>query len=392
MSFLRENNPATNLFSLWVRDLATGQEARVHSSSNRYVGHDWSPDSTSIVFDNNCFLWRIGLSGPVTQLPLPSDCRQGAPSVNPLDGRLALQVILPGSTGLYLTPPDATAKQNLNLNVLSPRWPAWSPDGQRLVIADNPNISQAIDAGRNLWVVQLGAQTNVHQITALAGNSAFPNGAVWTPGGTKLVGAGRLGGTNGLGVIPLTPNLDACAAPPQRLPTSPGEDIDFAGSVAATAVTVSYANLGLFIRLEPGALVVCWSTNYEGFKLESVAEMPAGLVWSPVNGPDFRAGPCFEYHESRTTLAARSYFRLHYPGVLILTPPEPEMEFHLEPAAAVLNWPLNCVGYTLEATTNLAPPILWTPLSGAFLNANGLFEYRRSLPGAPQEYYRLRWP
>jgi hypothetical protein len=29
------------------------------------------------------------------------------------------------------------------------------------------------------------------------------------------------------------------------------------------------------------------------------------------------------------------------------------MEFHLEPDAQVLNWPLSYVGYTLEATTNL---------------------------------------
>ena len=72
--------------------------------------------------------------------------------------------------------------------------------------------------------------------------------------------------------------------------------------------------------------------------------------------------------------------------------PNREMEFHLEPNAAVLNWPLNYVGYTLEATTNLSPPSLWTPLDGAYVNTNGVFEYRRALPGPPQEFYRLRGP
>ena len=72
--------------------------------------------------------------------------------------------------------------------------------------------------------------------------------------------------------------------------------------------------------------------------------------------------------------------------------PEPEMESHLEPNAVVLNWPLNYVGYTLETATNLAPPILWRPLNGPYLNTNGGFEYRRAQPGPRQEFYRLRWP
>jgi hypothetical protein len=111
-----------------------------------------------------------------------------------------------------------------------------------------------------------------------------------------------------------------------------------------------------------------------------------------VIGPHFHAGAYFEYLESRAVLAARKCFRLHYPGLLMLTPAEPEMEFHFEPNAAVLNWPLNYVGYMPEATRNLSPPILLLPLEGAFVNTNGVFEYRRVLPGPPQEFYRLRWP
>ncbi len=393
MAFWRENDPVANQFSLWLRDLPTGQETRWHTRSNRFVGCDWQMDNTHLVFTVDGLFWRIGVSDPPVAFPLSSDLRQGTPSVNPVDGRVALQVIYPGSTGLYLAPSNLESRQNLGLNILSPRWPAWSPDGGSIAVADDPNISPVLDAGRNLWVVKLGAQTNVFQITAFTGSvNGFPNGAVWSPGGDKLVGAGRIGGTNGLWVVPLSPNRDACAAPPLRLPTSPGYDIDFAGSVVANTVNVSYTNLGLFIRLDPAVLVVYWSTNYDGFTLESASELPGGLSWSAVTGPYFRAGPYFEYRESRAALAARKYFRLHYPGVLVLTPPEPEMNFHLEPDAAVLNWPLNYVGYTLEATTNLAPPILWTPLDGTYLNTNGVFEYRRARPGLPQEFYRLRGP
>lgn len=392
LSFLRENDPATNQFGLWVRDLANGAEFRLHSSSTRYVGHDWTADNQGIIFDNNCNFWRIGFTGAATQLPLTTDCRAAAPSVNPLDGRLAFQVIYPGGIGLYLAPSNAVSRQDLNLSVLSPRWPAWSPDGTRIAIANDPSITTAIDAGDDLFVVKLGAQTNVYQITALTGNSAFRNGAVWTPGRNKLVSAGRINGTNGLWVIPLATDGSACHCPPILLPTTPGDDIDFAGGVVASSVSVSYANLGLFIRSEPSAIVVYWSTNYDGFTLQSAAEMPAALSWTPVNGPYFRNGPWFEYHESRAALAMRKHFRLAYPGVLVLTPSQPQLDFHLEPNAAILNWPLNYVGYTLEAATNLTPPVIWQPLDGPYPNTNGAFKFRRTLPGPPQEFYRLRGP
>jgi Tol biopolymer transport system component len=394
LAFWRENDPLTNQFSLWLRDLPAGQENRWLTRSNRFVGYDWQRDNTNLIFAVDGLFWQIGASTPPVAFPLATDTQQGAPAVNPADGRVALQVIYPGSTGIYLAPSNLTTRQNLSLNILSPRWPAWSPDGTRLAVADDPNISPVLDAGHNLWVVNLGGQTNIYQITALTGTNGFPNGAVWSPGGNKLVTAGRIGGVNGLWVIPVSSDGSACHCQPQLLPTSPGDPIDFAGSVltTATGASASYANLGLFIRLDPALLVVYWSTNYDGFALESATELPAGLSWSSVTGPYFRAGPYFEYREARTALAARKYFRLHSPGVLVLTPPEPAMALHLEPNAAVLNWPLNYVGYTIEATTNLSPPALWIPLADRTVNTNGMFEYRRVLPGPAQEFYRLRGP
>ncbi|MBI3853461.1 MAG: PD40 domain-containing protein [Verrucomicrobia bacterium] len=394
MAFWRENDPLTNQFSLWLREVPTGEENRWHTSSARYVGCDWELGNTNLIFATDGVFWRIGVNEPPVAFPLSRDPQQGAPSVNPVDGRVALQVIYPVSPGLYLAPSNLTSRQNLGLlSILGPRWPAWSPDGQRIAMADAPSGSTAIDAGHDLWIVELGAQTNVYQITALTGGAdGFPNGAVWKPNGEALVTAGTIFGTNGLWVLPLTPNGTDCDGPPLLLPTSPGDPIDFAGSVVGSLPQVSYTNLGLFIRLEPNVVVVYWSTNYDGFTLESAANLPAGFTWTPVSGPYFRAGPNFEYRESRAALQPRKFFRLRYPGILYLTPPEPELEIHREPNAAVLNWPLNYVGYTLEATPSLSPPAVWTPLNGPYLNTNGVFEYRRTLPGPPQEFYRLRWP
>ncbi len=395
LAFWRENDPTTGQFSLWLRQVATGQETRWHTSSNRYVGFDWLSGNTNLVFANDGVFWRIGVNEPAVAYPLARDTRQGAPSVhpNPADGRVALQAIYPGGTGLYLAPATVTSRQNLGLNILSPRWPAWSPGGGDVVVADDPNLSPLLDAGRNLWVVKPGVPTSIYQITAFPSSAnGFPNGAVWSADGIKLVAAGRIGGVNGLWVIPLTPNRDACAATPVRLPTSAGDAIDFAGGVVAKASSATYLNLGLFIRSDPSAVVVYWTTNYGGFALEAAAEMPAGLSWTPVIGPYFRAGPHFEYRESRATLAARKYFRLRSPGVLVITPPEPPLGLRREPNTAVLTWPLNYVGYTLEVTTNLAPPVLWTPVDGPPVNTNGVFQFLRAQSGPAHEFYRLRRP
>ena len=120
--------------------------------------------------------------------------------------------------------------------------------------------------------------------------------------------------------------------------------------------------------------------------------LPAGFSWSPVTGPYFRAGPYFEHRRPRSELTQRTFFRLASPGVLILTPSEPQLGFGFDGNEAVLTWPLNYVGYRVEAATNLAPPVIWSPLSGPYLNTNGYFELRRSLFGRPQEFFRLRGP
>ena len=150
LAFWRENDPVTNQFSLWLRDLPTGQESRWHTRNNCFVGCDWQMDNAHLIFAVDALFWRIGVSEPPVAFPLSSDPRQGAPSVNPVDGRVALQVIYPGSTGLYLAPSNMTSRQSLGLNILSPRWPAWSPDGGSIAVAEDPNISPAIDAGRDL--------------------------------------------------------------------------------------------------------------------------------------------------------------------------------------------------------------------------------------------------
>ncbi|MBC8097266.1 MAG: hypothetical protein H7Y43_15790, partial [Akkermansiaceae bacterium] len=109
-------------------------------------------------------------------------------------------------------------------------------------------------------------------------------------------------------------------------------------------------------------------------------------------GPYFLNGNYYEYREARASLQTTKYFRLRYPGVIVLTPTQPQLSLSLAPNQRVLSWPLAYVGFTLEMTTNLAAPTVWTPLNGPYVITNGHFEFRRSAPGTNSaEFYRLRW-
>jgi hypothetical protein len=156
--------------------------------------------------------------------------------------------------------------------------------------------------------------------------------------------------------------------------------------------TPAVAKPGLFIRTEPNAIVVYWSTNYDGFVLEYTADLAGNPTWTEIDRTYFLAGGYYEYHEARSSQATKRFYRLRYPGMFFLTPSEAELSFELQSNQAVLTWPADYVGYTLESTTNLAPPAIRTPIAGSYGITNGQFEFRQNLPSTkPHEFFRLRW-
>jgi len=317
--FLRGGGGVTTEGDLWTRELATGQESLRVINTNEIQAVDWA--GTNLVFDENCALWSGPVNGPFTMLPpaLTPECYNGAPVVNPVNGQLAFQNLNPGGTaGVYLTPPDWSARARIaEPGTLRLRWPAWSPDGTRLLMADQPT-SAFLSTGVNLWTANADG-SGLRQITALTGTDGFPHSAIWTPDGRAIVGAGTIGGTNGLWVIPLESDGGACHCPPRRLPTTAGSDIDFAGSILAATAPPAGPRPDLFIRSEPDLVAVYWSTNYQGYALEASSDAASG-DWSAIAGPYYLVNGNYEYREAKSALAATKFFRLHYPGVIILTP------------------------------------------------------------------------
>jgi len=353
---------------------------------------------TNLVYDWNCWLWSQSLGGTAAVLPLPNpDCYDDAPVVNPVDGRLAFHNLNQNGDirGLYVTTPDLSSKQKIPV-INNPSWPAWSPDGHWLAFVDGNNANSAFSAdnGNNLWVSRSDG-SSLSQISGFSdGINRFPHGAIWGPDGDELVGAGTIFGTNGLWVIPLTPELDDCDGPPIRLPTKPGDAIDFAGSIAVAAapgsiITTTQAP-GLFIRETPDAVVVYWNTNFVGYALESDTNLTS-RAWTQVNGPYFLSGPYFEHWEARDSLLSEKYFRLRSPGVFVLSQP-PFLTIQLQTSDAVLSWPAQLSGFTLQSKSSLDPAVPWNDLLGPY-PVNGVnFEYREPAASAYMHFFRLRGP
>ncbi|HEY9508945.1 MAG TPA: hypothetical protein VIV82_03705, partial [Verrucomicrobiae bacterium] len=366
MAFLREGDPLNSQGNIWLRDLQTGTETRFFINTNSsIVGFDWRGNKNELVFDYSCNLWDRTLDGTLTSLPFPAGCAAISPVINPINERIAYANLnLNGPPGLYVTPPNWSSPTRLNLPNAGWRWPAWSADGTQLLIAD-ADLFGPENHGTNLWIVNANG-SNLRQITALSSGNGFPRGAIWKPDASCLVGAGKIYGTNGLWIIPLAADGTSCHCPPLLLPTLLGSgEIDFAGSIVVAPPVQVVTNSGLFIRLDPAVVTVYWSTDFDSFTLESTTDL-ANPVWVPINGPYFLNGNYYEYYEARAALQATKYFRLRYPGVIVLTPPQPKLSLRFSANQSVLAWPQAYVGYTLEVATNLSAPILWKPLPGPY--------------------------
>ncbi|HVM46662.1 MAG TPA: hypothetical protein VMU04_01475, partial [Candidatus Acidoferrum sp.] len=268
---------------------------------------------TNLVFDYDNLFWQIRLDGSVWPFPIPHAYNQGAPAVNPVDGRVAFMSLYPGTSGLYVTPPDLSSEQLLLTYPYGPRWPAWDPDGDCLAFADG-YVSPLVDGGRNLWVAQVVSNNvSLSQITAFTDTTnGFPHGAEWSPDGDELVGAGSIQGTNGIWVIPLNADCMCSDGPVVVLPTSPGDPIDFVGSIVAAPASHTSVQPGLFIRLDPDAVVVSWSAAYLGFTLETTTDLSPPTTWTPLPSPYAFDGYLYSYSIPVSSLLDRQFFRLHY--------------------------------------------------------------------------------
>ncbi len=109
----------------------------------------------------------------------------------------------------------------------------------------------------------------------------------------------------------------------------------------------------------PGT-VVAWGDNTYG-----QTNVPAGL-------------------SNVTAIAAGGYHTV----ALVGTAPPPRLTIIRSGANVILTWPTDAAGFTLQSTTNLVSPAVWSSVSSGPVVVNGQNAVTNSVSGT-QKFYRL---
>jgi len=75
-------------------------------------------------------------------------------------------------------------------------------------------------------------------------------------------------------------------------------------------------------------------------------------------------------------------------GISLPSVSAPELTIRSSGADVVLTWPTNATGFTLQSTTNLASPAVWTTVSPAPAVVNGQNAVTNPISGT-QQFFRL---
>jgi hypothetical protein len=114
------------------------------------------------------------------------------------------------------------------------------------------------------------------------------------------------------------------------------------------------------VALKTNGTVVAWGQNNYG-----QTNVPAGL-------------------SAATAIAAGAYHTV----ALVGTAPQPRLTIIRSGANVILTWPTDAAGFTLQSTTNLVPPAVWSTNSPAPVVVNGQNAVTNPVSGT-KKFYRL---
>ncbi len=115
--------------SLYVFDLGSVSEKKVVTNSDNIVSFGWTPDSQNLVFDVACSIYNVKRDGTGAAVVRNNvQCYDDAPSVNPVNGKIAFHNVQIG--GLWTMNADGKSAAVIPNSKPGDAWPTWSPDGQ----------------------------------------------------------------------------------------------------------------------------------------------------------------------------------------------------------------------------------------------------------------------
>jgi Tol biopolymer transport system component len=369
--------------NIWLHNIQSGAEYEVFNNTGRVVCYDWAPDNSGLILDYNCGIYMLDTNGVFTEL-LATDCYKESPVFNPVTGQIAFDdITAQGSApGIYVGAPGASNVEQIVSSIRGASWPEWSPDGKDLSFVDD-NTYASLDMGTNLWVVAPDG-SSLNQICDFTGTSnRFPHGALWSPDSSALAGAADIYGTNGLWIIPLNSDRTDCTGGPILLPTTPGDAIDFAGSIVVAPPASNAPSL--FLESGTNSMVVVWSTNFANYTLEYTLNFSRPIVWHAIPGPYTPAGLNYQYAEAFDKGVPEKIFRL--------APNVPQVFIGVGMNSMIIYWPTNYAQFTLEYSTTLTGKMIWQPILGPYDLNGAYFEYSEPLGRTgPAKFFRILGP
>ncbi len=158
------------------------------------------------------------------------------------------------------------------------------------------------------------------------------------------------------------------------------------GKGSGAAVVINQIKLGLVAAA--GILTLAWPTNAAGYGLQYTTNLSPPVVWRP-----FLPTPAIingQYIVTSLTMSGpQMFFRLATTiSALVSTASQPQLSFILAGGKFVLNWPASAVGFILQSTTNLSPPVVWNIVSATPASINGQNVLTNLISG-PQMFFRL---
>lgn len=173
--------------NIWVSESGEFAPTQLTFGSEPSTRPRWSPSGDRILFMRSGSVWSIPAAGGE-----PAEVLRDASNPNwSHDGE---RIVFERRYGVWIA--DADGSQQTNLSAipqaelaLTPRWPAFSPDGNQIVFFETGDSPEG-----DLWTLDL----STNRLQQLTDDPAFGGAPVWSPDGSEIFYSSQRGGSRTL--------------------------------------------------------------------------------------------------------------------------------------------------------------------------------------------------